>query len=237
MGKNIASNKKGGKRPPRRADTITFDPQARSAFLTGFSARKQQRRMFGLAMQKVKDRKARLEQRAARKSAEKEQVEQSEKQREQILEAIVAEHKHQKVKALKQTEEEIDQVQTYQDTETTQHWGGKVIVTTSTHIPDEDEDEELEHNAQQRTKKQNNDEEQAYAGNVEKFLNQLKGNMPAKKRKNSSLKRKGTHGAAKSIGGNTKTAQSILHRTEAKVGKKGRGNTNAGSSGNKRRKR
>lgn len=51
-GKHVLLNKRGL--------SLVFDPEARREYLTGFSKRKTERRKFGLAMQKVKDRKARL---------------------------------------------------------------------------------------------------------------------------------------------------------------------------------
>ena len=42
---------------------ITFDSDKRHDYLTGFSSRKKERRAFGLAMQKVKDRQSKLEER------------------------------------------------------------------------------------------------------------------------------------------------------------------------------
>ena len=110
-------------------------------------------------------------------------------------------------------------VQTYEGEETQQQWGGLVVVTTSTHIPgsDDDEDEEEEEHcdgkhddddekiaAQDRNKqtpqqKKPLDAQQEYAGNVEKYLKDLKGNMPSKKKTgaaSAATKRRGKHGAA-----------------------------------------
>ena len=50
----------GGYYNKRGKLSLVFDPEARREYLTGFSKRKTERRKFGLAMQKVKDRKARL---------------------------------------------------------------------------------------------------------------------------------------------------------------------------------
>ena len=68
---------------------IVFDPEARKAYLRGFSDRKRQRRAFGLAMQKVKDRKAKIDQRKQDKKDELERVEEAERQKEELMEGEV----------------------------------------------------------------------------------------------------------------------------------------------------
>ena len=60
--KNVGSINPHTNRPSGKLE-LTFNPGKRVDYLTGFSARKKERRAFGLAMQKVKDRKARLEER------------------------------------------------------------------------------------------------------------------------------------------------------------------------------
>ena len=54
---------------------ITFDPTDRREYLTSFSARKKEHRAFGLAMQKVKDREAKLEERKKQREAQLERIE------------------------------------------------------------------------------------------------------------------------------------------------------------------
>ena len=68
---------------------IVFDPEARKAYLRGFSDRKRQRRAFGLAMQKVKDRKAKIDQRKQDKKDELERVEEAERQKEELMEGEI----------------------------------------------------------------------------------------------------------------------------------------------------
>ena len=75
--------KRGNKRE------VVFDPEARKAHLRGFSERKRERRAFGLAMQKVKDRKAKIEQRASEKKDELQRVEEAEHQKEQWMDEMV----------------------------------------------------------------------------------------------------------------------------------------------------
>lgn len=68
---------------------IKFDSKARLDYLTGFSNRKKKRRTFGLAMQKVKDRKQKLEQRKEIRHAQLEKLEELEEQREIELDQIL----------------------------------------------------------------------------------------------------------------------------------------------------
>lgn len=189
----------------RNRTEIVFDPDARKQYLQGFSERKRQRRAFGLAMQKVKDRKARLDQRAERKKAVKEQIEQAEQQKEQILESVLAETLEsspsrstlQPSDPDKGENEEEKKVETYHDEKTKMHWGGEVIVTTSTRIPDESSDDDDEIKPKKVKKLKKHDEEQEFAGNVEKYLSRLKGNMPGKSKKDGGKhKHKGKHGAS-----------------------------------------
>ena len=233
----------------RRHGEIVFDPEARKSYLRGFSERKKKRRVYGLAMQKVKDRKAKIEQRAEERQAVQEQIEQAERQKEELLEELVEENKKSIVHAPyfsnkdysdsdsssdveKQEEEDegdIDKVETYQDVQTQSQWGGEVIVTTSTHIPgdsDDDDDDDDDEAANEPKKKKNTrstDMEQEFAGNVEKYMKQLKGNLPGKKKKDHRQpKHKGKHGAANmkgmAAGGDLKIAQKALQRS---IGKKG----------------
>ena len=215
---------KKNKRQLRRGE-IVFDPEARKDFLRGFSERKRQRRAYGLAMQKVKDRKAKLDQRAEEKMAVQEQIEEAEKQKEALLEGIIVEHEESIVhvpmdttfKKSKETEEDFEKVETYQDVQTQSQWGGEVIVTTSTHFPG-DSDDEKERVEEKKTKK--SDMEQEYAGNVEKFLHELRGNMPGKRKKDHRQKHKGKYGAANmkgmASGGDLKIAKRALQRSQAK---------------------
>jgi len=81
---NKKNNKHG--RPPKRTRTkeIVFDPEARRDYLRGFSERKRQRRAYGLAMQKVKDRKTKLEARKDLRKANLEQIEEAERLKEHV---------------------------------------------------------------------------------------------------------------------------------------------------------
>lgn len=215
----------------KRKTEIAFDADSRREFLQGFSERKKQRRAFGLAMQKVKDRKAKLEKRAERKEAMREQMEQAEKQKAEILESMVSNDLPRAAPVV----ETVDNIKTYQDKETKSCWGGEVIVTTSTKIPgdssdDDDDDDGDDQRKDRKPMKKGKDEAQEFAGNVERFMQELKGNMPGKKKKRKEqtvIKAKGKHGAAKmkGMGGTAdlKAAQRILKQAQTKKGKGRRG--------------
>lgn len=221
----------------QRSGEIVFDPDARRSYLQGFSDRKRQRRAFGLAMQKVKDRKAMLEDRAEMRKARKEQVEQAEKQKEELLEEYVQDHANSMapVKFTPQNgdEGEIEKVETYEDVQTQQQWGGEVIVTTSTRIPGDSDVDEVRQEPKTR-RKTVVDAQQEYAGSVDKFIAKLKGNMPGK-RKDRGHKRRGKHGASSmkgmAVAGDLKIAQKVLSRSQAKL------KTNRGGGGGREKPR
>lgn len=257
-----AKGKKGGKKVVKdhgfnkrgHGAPIVFDPEARTAHLQGFSDRKRERRAYGLAMQKVKDRKARLEERKELKAAMKEQVEDAEKHKEALLKAVFDENPaflpvpkaieeekddaNDEKPAPRNLDEPIEKVQLYQDVQTQCQFGGEVIVTCSTTFPNESDNEEDERKAAAKVHVEKTvDARQAYAGKVEKFLSKLKGNMPAKKKKAHmrQTKTKGNHGAAGMKGmagsGDLKVAQQVLAKSQAKVGKKGKATVQKGRKG------
>ena len=246
--------------------SIEFDATARYEHLTGFSERKRARRAYGLAQQKIKDRKSKLEHRAAIRTAERDFIEEAEKLKQQHYHLQQQPHQHgtftmnpyddddnQSVpmkKGDKQTTDEDETVQILFDSEETeQQWGGHVVVTTSTHIPgdsdndDDDDFSDAKKIEKRRNTSENHDTEQAYAGNIEKYIKTIKGNLPSKKKRSapptantstsSSNKRtKGQHGATnmKGVGSaaDMKVAQKMLSRSTTKItkgssgGKKGR---------------
>lgn len=172
-----------------RLKEIVFDPEARREHLCGFSERKRQRRAYGLAMQKVKDRKGKLEARRERTIALREQVLDAEKQKMQLAEELLQQTARQDETATNNEEGSPSDRETtkkpatvmveYKDEISQDQWGGNVVVTTSTHIPDDDDDSRAEPPAK-RPKR--TDAEQEYAGKVERYLERFKGNMPRKKR-------------------------------------------------------
>ena len=80
-------NKSGNQssQPRKRKLEITFDLESRNKYITGLSARKKERRAFGLAMQKVKDRKAKIEQRKEDRRIQMEKILEAEKQKKNIF--------------------------------------------------------------------------------------------------------------------------------------------------------
>ena len=219
------------KRPKHQKLEIKFDPQARRQYLTGLSAKKQERRAYGLAMQKVKDRRAKIEERKESKKAMMEQIEEAEKMKNNDL--FDDYDSGDESDTVEKDEDHNVKVEKFEDQSTQQQFGGQVIVTTSFGIPSDDES--VGERAQKIGKK-NVDFEQKFAGNVKKYMDQFKKNMPAKKAKFQNRGRagkKGQHGAEKMIGGNAKDlkmAQKTLSRAQGnsknerggKKGKKGK---------------
>lgn len=252
MAKQQSSMKKRGQKR-----VVVFNPEARASYLRGFSERKRQRRAYGLAMQKVKDRKAKIEERAESKKEQLEQVEQAEQQKAAMLqealknakpsddvdndvESIIdndssnnnnsddesESHHHEPKKAVTTTE--LD-TKTYDDQETESHWGGRVTVTTSVVDLDASDTSDDESVLAGKQNKKEGDVQQRYAGKVDKFLSELKGKMPAKKRKDINVKRKGKNGAAEMKGmggaGALKMAQRVLSQAKQKMGSQGKKQT------------
>lgn len=173
-------------------------------------------------MQKVKDRKEKLEQRSERARAVQEQIEQAEKQKDEFLEGLVVEEGGEDdggTNAKPQTEQhsQVDRVTSYTDEGTKSHWGGHVIVTTTTRVPGDESDEERHVSSRKCA-----DEEQEYAGRVERFITELKRKTPAK-RSDKKTHYKGKHGAANMKGmassGDLKIAQKALSRSLSKANK------------------
>lgn len=243
--KTFSSKKKRG-----RKLEIVFDPDARRAHLQGFSERKKERRAFGLAMQKVKDRNSKIEQRKLEKKDELERVQEAERQKailleEELLNAGVlkdGDDDDNSQTSVDNTEKEPDgkfesrvKQKQYDDKQAEKKWGGRVTVTTTVlsldDISDDDDDDADTHG-----KKKAVDHEQKKAGDVQKYLNEFKGNMPGKRKQTRRLMTKGKNGAAdmKGMGGsaNLRMAQKVLGKAKAragvggnfsKKGKKGRG--------------
>lgn len=208
---------------------------------------KRQRRAYGLAMQKVKDRKAKIEQRKQEKKDELERVQEAEKQKEILLEEELLnqgilkdgdddDKSHASVdkKSEKEAEsnhESIVKEKKYEDKQAEKKWGGRVTVTTSVlSLDDFSDDDDLD----TRGKKKAVDHEQRKAGDVQKYLDELKGNMPGKRKQTKRVMTKGKNGAAemRGMGGssNLRMAQKVLGKAKAKTGGGG-----GGKKGKKRR--
>ena len=175
-----------------RGGEVVFDPEERRNYLRGFSERKRQRRAFGLAMQKVKDRQARLEDRREHKKSELARIEEAERQKRSLQgEGIVP---------------------SVLDEESV----GSVVTTTLASLSDDSDEEECI--VQEKIAV---DKRQRYAGDVEKFINQIKGSLPGKRKAHRCQARKGNHGAANmsGIGGaaNLKIAKKALSKVQSKL--------------------
>jgi hypothetical protein len=243
----VSSMRKKGKQKTE----VVFDPEARRAHLRGFSDRKKERRAYGLAMQRIKDRKEKIGQRAQEKADDMERIEEAEKQKEELLEEAMR-----NTGALKDDDDEsgsddeskeeemkgkedfnIIKTKTYDDKQTESHWGGQVTVTTSEVPLDDDSDDEDDLPVPKRSK-QSVDLQQKYAGNVDKYMDVLKKKMPGKKKDTQNRKRKGKNGAADmpGMGGsaNLKIAQKML--TKSKALSKSSGGASSSKKGRKGRR-
>lgn len=208
------TKKKPAQRKPTRVKEVVFDPEARQAYLQGFSDRKKQRRVFGLAMQQVKDRQSKLDDRADRKKAMEEQVEAAEKQKEELRRNEESKQEKRFTNDIEQPVEE-DRVETFADEQTQTKWGGSVVVTTTTNFFDSEEDDDNP-TKKKSVEKKKHDREQEYAGDVQRYIRKVQGQLPSKKKKGHV--HKGTHGAASMTerSGDFKTAQKVLAMSEAK---------------------
>ena len=248
-----------GPRPKHLKLDIKFDPQARRDYLTSLSSKKKERRTFGLAMQKVKDRKQKLEQRREERAARLEQVEEAERNKriqqfgtadmsssdeeeeEENERGIVKREKMVVDKAVGET------VVTFQDSLTKDQFGGQVVVTTTFGLDsDDDNDENISVQdgdvGSSTERKKNCDEEQKFAGSVQKYMSQLKGNLPSKRQKFQSnrgtIGKKGKHGAEGMKGMGSASDLKLAQKTLDKFrnGKKGRA-TEAGVRGKNKKGR
>ena len=162
---NSKQTKKSGistafKRPRHEKLEIKFDPEARREYLTSFSSKKKERRTFGLAMQKVKDRRAKLEDKRDSKKAVLQQIEEAERLKEQEM------FGEKKISTTEQDVNEVDKnkkenITTFQDQSTQSQFGGQVIVTTTFEIPSDNDDDD---NNNENDARRNVDLEQKYAG-------------------------------------------------------------------------
>ncbi|KAM3569673.1 hypothetical protein VYU27_008231 [Nannochloropsis oceanica] len=218
-GKHVLLNKRGL--------SLVFDPEARREYLTGFSKRKTERRKFGLAMQKVKDRKARL--------LEREEIRKAKQDAWDELPASVKEADEmafgRKGGGGERGEEVVEEV-VYDDQYTTSTFGESVMVTTFLGIPSTGEEGEEEEGggevlAMVRGERKGDgvDREQLHAGSVARFKKILTGNMPAK------TKRKGgREGTRENISG------SYMPKGKGKGEDEGGGGGKRGKKGKKGKK-
>jgi hypothetical protein len=254
--------KKGGARPQswsapsqqrHKKVEITFDPTGRREYLTGFSARKKERRAFGLAMQKVKDREAKLEERKEQREAQLERIEDIERNKAALRDGLQSNPPP----GGADEENDVDDggenyvdgvplhhrrkigggTRTFQDERTTRLFGGSVSVTTTFGIPSDDDDEDGPTSDEFYARKEHGpghvDEAQKRAGDVTNYMTAVKGTMGSKKRGTSSAGggggrhggRKGQHGASTMKGMGNASTLKMAKRTLAKFksSKKGGG--------------
>ncbi|KAL7481146.1 hypothetical protein ACHAW6_006822 [Cyclotella cf. meneghiniana] len=218
----------------RKKVEITFNPADRVQYLTGFSARKKERRAFGLAMQKVKDRQAKIEERKDKRDAQREKVEEIERSKTALRRGIAGENDgdasdndgemNEDSKPLHRNEH------TFKDEHTQSHFGGLVSVTTTFGILSDDDqstcDAKLNFFEREKHGTTHIDTEQRKAGNVQHYIAEVKGTMGGSKRKKSGggkhiAGKKGQHGAASMKGmGNANTLK-MAKKTLAKFKAKG----------------
>lgn len=240
---------------------VSFNASDRLDYLTGFSKRKKERRAFGLAMQKVKDREAKVEERKERREAQMEKIEDIERNKKALRKgnnhdveeeddddvsddddnddgSVTKEGQHH------EQQQQQRELSTFQDEHTTTQFGGLVSVTTTFGIPsdDEDDDDSIDFYKRATHGKDHVDTEQKRAADVNTFMAQVKSKMP---KKNSGKRggKKGQHGASTMSGmGNAATlkmAQKTLKKFSAKKGKRGGGGGDergGGGKGGKKRK-
>jgi hypothetical protein len=231
---------------PMKPFDIQFDAQARRSYLTSFSVKKKQRRAFGLAMQKVKDRREKLDQ---RKEHRKQRM--NEDESEECPSSSMDPLLQDSAQLVLEDSVEIGDhaptiTTTFVDPLTHATFGGPVIVTTTfdiLHEPMDDPEKE------EQEESKGVDTEQRFAGSVKKYLNDK---LPSKKRKNGSSgggggtsRKKGKHGAMgmKGLGSTMdfKLAQKTLKQAKSKLGhasnshgKKFGGNKNQKGKGGRR---
>lgn len=222
------------KRPRHEKLDITFNPEARRQYLTSLSAKKKERRTFGLAMQKVKDRKAKLEEKRETRKAVLQQIEEAENSKQQEID-MANDRLSERLLPLNEDNEVVnkDEVTTYQDQITQSQFGGQVIVTTTFNFSSDDEsDNDNTNNIR------NVDKEQQYASSVQKYIAQLKGHLPNKKHKHGdtskSICKRGRHGAESMKGMGTSKDFKMAKRTLDRI--KDKQSHEPGGKGRNRRK-
>ena len=257
----------GGGFGRRRKLEITFDPDARREYLTGMSARKKERRVFGLAMQKIKDRRDKLDRKKEDRKSRLEKVEEAETLKrlakgqgeddddesdsgsgsesgdDASVSSSESKPEKSKKKRSKPAHDEVEETQkTYSDANTTSQFGGSVIVTTTYGIPSDDESDDPDIQGIV-SNKPHIDEAQWYAGNVKKYMSQVRSNLPDKKRKREQMgggggHRKGKHGASdmKGMGSGTDMKMAKKALKMGRAAEKGGGMDRGGKKGKRGKK-
>jgi ribosomal RNA-processing protein 17 len=229
----------------KRKVEIIFNPTDRVEYLTGFSTRKKERRAFGLAMQKVKDRAAKIEERKDNRDAQREKVEEIERSKAALRKGLAGEDDGDSDGEEEEEAKPLHKNEMFGDEHTQSHFGGLVSVTTTYGIYSDDESDSPKRNFFEREKHGSNhvDTEQKKAGNVQNYIDKVKGTMGGKKKTGGDRKhaagKKGQHGAATMKGMGNATTLKMAKKTLAKFKAKGgdeRGGVGA-SRGKKRKGR
>ena len=230
---------------------VTFNASDRLDYLTGFSKRKKERRAFGLAMQKVKDRQAKVDERKDRREAEMEKIQDIERNKKALRKGLAGDNDvdgdvsddnndSDADETSQKKEQHEKELSTFQDEHTTTQFGGLVSVTTTFGIPDDEDDDSIEFFKREPHGKSHIDTEQKKAGDVNTFMEQVKSKMP---KKNSGKRggKKGQHGASTMSGmghsATLKMAQKTLKKFKARDGGGRGGGNERGAGGGKGKKR
>ncbi|CAI5745445.1 unnamed protein product [Peronospora destructor] len=129
---------------------VTFDPDKRKEYLTGFHKRKQERRRFGLNMEAYKVKKRQLEAKKQRREEQKEKVaalnlldeeKKNTEEEEEEEEDSDSETFKNKMKPVSSKDKVVTKVMTFNDDFTQEKFGDVVTVTTSVGDLDSDSDD------------------------------------------------------------------------------------------------
>ncbi len=162
---------------------ILFDEKERSDYLSGFRKRKLERRKYGLALQKLRDRKARID---GRKEAQ-------DKARKELQELSGVEEGEGPVEAELSGDGREEMIYTFVDECTTAKFGGEVIVEVKMGAieggkeeEEEANDEELQRVRKERAMRAREKEEEQWS--IRELVKKVGAPMPSKKRKKGRRK-------------------------------------------------
>ncbi len=206
-------------------------------------------------MQKVKDREARLEERKEQREAQREKIEDIERNKVTLRNGLLSGENGVDVEIIDDGScADVAQEQerkTFEDDHTAHQFGGSVSVTTTFGIPpddDDDDDDITNSRAQFYARKQHGpghvDEAQKLAGNFRNYIANVKGTLGSKKKSTGRQGgRKGQHGASTMKGMGNAASLKVAKKTLAKFKKGGkggdderiRGGSGVGGKGKKRK--
>lgn len=221
---------------------IKFDADKRVEYLTGFSTRKKERRAFGLAMQKVKDRQAKIEERKDNRDAQREKVEEIERNKAQLRGGLLCDDGERSDEDDDGSSKPLHKNEhTFQDEHTQNHFGGLVSVTTTFGVFSDDEESTGAKRSsffdREKHGSDHVDTEQKQAGNVQNYIAKVKGTMGGKQKKTKhNAGKKGQHGAANMKGMGSGTTLKMAKKTLAKFKAKGGEERDGGRGKGRKRK-